>query len=102
MAQWVKNVCSSSGHCGGLGSIPGLVKWVKGLGVATVVSWDSVPGLGTSIYQECDHKQTNKLTGREVETFLTDYLRLELLQESRRHDLHGYRNCTGKTETDVR
>ena len=30
--------CSSLGHCGGLGLIPGLVQWVKRSGVATAVA----------------------------------------------------------------
>lgn len=32
----VQTDCSSSGSCGGSGSIPGLTWWTKGSGVATV------------------------------------------------------------------
>ena len=35
MVQWWESNCSGSGHCRGLGLIPGLAQWVKGSGVAT-------------------------------------------------------------------
>ena len=31
--------CSSSGYCGGMGSIPGLARWVGDSGVAVAVTW---------------------------------------------------------------
>ena len=40
MAQWVKKlICNGSlAHCGGMGSIPGLVQCVKGSGIATAMA----------------------------------------------------------------
>ena len=38
MAQWVKNMDVSLGHCGGTGSISGPVQWVKGSSIAAAVA----------------------------------------------------------------
>lgn len=38
MVEWVKNLTSGSGRCGGAGSTLHLAQWVKGSGVAAAAS----------------------------------------------------------------
>ena len=51
----------SSGGWGGVGSIPGLAQWVKGLGVAAAVTYATVAAQiqslarGTAICHRCSH-----------------------------------------------
>ena len=64
VAQWVKTDCSGLGWCGGEGSIPGSVHWVKGCGS------DSVPGLELPHATVAAIKQMNKQTNRKNMLFL--------------------------------
>ena len=38
MVQWVKSLTAAAGLCRGVGSIPGLVRWVKGFDIAAAVA----------------------------------------------------------------
>ena len=38
MAQWVKNLTVVAHCCGGVGSIPSPMRWVKGSGIATAAA----------------------------------------------------------------
>ena len=51
LALWVKN-CSNSGHCGGMGSIPGPAQWVKGSTVATAATQVTAEAQLPSLAQE--------------------------------------------------
>ena len=44
--------CSSSGHCGGVGSVPGLAQWVKGPRVATAEAQVAAEAWIQSLAQE--------------------------------------------------
>ena len=40
--------------------IPSLVQWIKGTSIAAAAAWISSPGLGNSIYHECNHTKGKK------------------------------------------
>ena len=46
---------SSSGHCGGVGSIPGPVQWVKVSGVTTVATWFATVAQIPPLAWECSY-----------------------------------------------
>ena len=69
---------SDLGLCGGAGSIPGLVQWVKGSGVADATgvvghscSWVSMPGPRTSICQGSGQGKRKKSDSIRNKIFLS-------------------------------
>ena len=90
MVQWTKNLTAEA-------RVPVEVKirsltqhkWVKGSGVGSTYSLDSIPGLGTSICHGCSHKkkfiEVKKYPGpSKVKFTMSGIRRLLVMQRSRK------------------